>query len=119
MKLRFSLKTLFVVVTLAAVGAGWAVHSRRWIAERDAKLKMPAIYGNQSIPPLFSKPVAPGCLWLFGERGQHTLRVNTSMLSKAEVVEIRELFPESILWLRSGMARQPGDADLAPGEYPK
>jgi hypothetical protein len=119
MKLRFSLKTLFVVVTLAAVGAGWVVYSRRWIDERHAKLKMPAIYGNQTIPPLFSKPVAPGCLWLFGERGQHTLRVNTSMLSKAEVIEIRELFPESILWLRSSLFRVPGDVDLAPGEFPE
>jgi hypothetical protein len=119
MKLRFSLKTLFVGVTLVAMGAGWTMYSLDWIKQRNTILKQDFVYGNPTIPPLFSKPIAPGGLWIFGERGQHTLRVSTKLASKKEIIELRRLFPESILLLRASIVRVDGDVDLEPGEYPK
>lgn len=121
MKLRFSLKSLLIIVALIAIACGWAVKSRTWISQRHAILKQSFVYGDQVVRPLFAEPIAPGGLWVFGERGQHTLRVSTDLASKSQIIELRNLFPESTIWLRDGSFGQKGsgDIDLAPGKYPQ
>ena len=119
---RYSLRSLLIAITIVGLALGWVTRSNRWIQQRHALLTLDDFYGNQSVPPLF-KHVAPGGLWLFGERGQHTIRIATeSPLSQADrikVHEARRLFPESTLWLRSSPFLGEGvvNIDLAPGEY--
>lgn len=110
---------MFVVVTILSIGLGWTVSSLDWVQRRrEAFLTKDGLYGNQRVPSLFESPMAPSGLWLFGERGQAVLRINTQITSKTEILEIRSLFPEATLWLRSGLKRREEDIDLAPGEYP-
>jgi len=92
---RFSLRTLFVLVTIAGVCAGWVAYQLNWIRAREAALKSadPNFWTpefNTGYPP------APLSLRIFGVRGVAGLRVvyiDKQPLLKEKLVE---LFPEAI-----------------------
>jgi hypothetical protein len=100
---RFSLRTLFLLVTLAAVSAGWVSWSLNWIRQRQSALRTDGIQGNpNSLHTIYDKPQTPSGLWIFGEVGQSTLIVQGGLISKDRSFELRELFPEAELWIRDG-----------------
>ena len=72
----------------------------RLAAATRCALQKGGVYGNQTVLPLFHRPLAPGGLWLLGERGHPVLRVSTQCVSDSEIREFQRLFPESTLWLR-------------------
>jgi hypothetical protein len=64
---RFSLRTLFVVVTLLGCLMGWVVYSLNWIHQR----RNPRAHGiaGALVHRFSDRPAAPGFLWVFGEGG--------------------------------------------------
>jgi hypothetical protein len=62
---RFSLRTLFVLVTLAALLAWWVVSQLNWIRDRRE-----FVANNPVVLVRFGDSTrAPGLLWPFGEKG--------------------------------------------------
>ncbi len=103
---RFSLRTLFVVLTVSAVFLGWFAYQLNWIRQRREFLKSQNAIAARN-PALIGTPIrwpvdAPGLLWLFGERGQGhlTLAIVRDGESEPDVsIEIekaRRLFPEAV-----------------------
>lgn len=95
---QFSLRTMFVLVTLACVVLAWVGYSLNWIRERRAILRTNAMDVSDWIGILIpngrpvERPRAPGGLWLFGEKGV------TEIQSGASSVEhVRRLFPEAVV----------------------
>jgi hypothetical protein len=78
-----------VVITAAGLVAGWAVYAQRWVADRHRLLMLDGVYANQTVPPLFTSPIAPWGLWIFGERGQHVVRISMPVVAKSGVVAQR------------------------------
>ena len=98
----FSLRTLFVVVTIVA---GFIAYHANWIRQRREAI---AVYGGiYDVPDEFLNPDvvrSPGLLWLFGERGVREFRVSLPdtvenagrwIESHPEVERIKRLFPEA------------------------
>jgi hypothetical protein len=70
---RFSLRTLFGLVTIVGVGAGWVVYQLDWIRERHTLL---ASRDNWSwTTGGTERPAAPWSLRLFGEKGYAQIMV--------------------------------------------
>ncbi len=102
---RFSLRTLFVVVTISAVVLGWRAYSLNWIQERQkAGVLAEPPWDVPRIVVGSEEGSAPGLLWLFGERGYDRLRIafpdeaDKHRLSneQQQVLErIRSLYPEA------------------------
>ena len=70
---RFSLRTLFVLVTIACI---WLGYSFNWIRQRHDYLK--AHPGAVRVPdPNEALAIAPAMLWLLGEKGQTRLRAES------------------------------------------
>jgi hypothetical protein len=86
---QFSLRTMFVVVTLVCVGLGgfswWAQQSREWIRQRRDFLYRQ--YVKTPEPTL-----APSGLWLFGEKGVGVIWCYPEIADAA-----RQLFPEATI----------------------
>jgi hypothetical protein len=85
---QFSLRTFFVLVTLACVGFGYWVHwSREWIRQRqEAREEVFAL-----VPLLPEEPPRAPCgLWLFGEKGVLEIRCGTDRIE-----QLKRLFPEA------------------------
>jgi hypothetical protein len=82
---RFSLRTMFVLMTIICVGVAWVGYQLNWIRERHDFLdRHPQVYGS---------PRVTKCPWplnLFGEKSYQPLVVPTSALEEA-----KRLFPES------------------------
>ena len=100
---RFSLRTLFVVVTLAAVPLGWIGYSVNWIRQRRSALAAsgpaagwtPHADGWEIIQVL-PEAQPPGLLWLFGEQGVNRIYINHGPSDK-EVTHLKSLFPEATI----------------------
>ena len=92
-RFRFSLRTMFVAVTLLAIPLGWAAYSLNWIRQRHEMLRRTDI----GIVPNFYSPrlSAPGGLWLFGETGIQSLHVSAPPYLPEEVDRLHRLFPEA------------------------
>jgi hypothetical protein len=88
-RLRFSLRTLFVAMTVLSCGAGWAAYQLHWIRERHAFLEREHIV---TYPLVHAERPLPWSLRLFGESQQFLLGVPYEDLDRA-----RDLFPEAIL----------------------
>src|SRR5438552_1939151 len=76
-RLQFSLRTLFVVVTLLCVWLAWEVN---WIRQRHALLASHKVFLFDELvgpTPKDTPPPAPGMLWLFGETGVQNMVVWT------------------------------------------
>jgi hypothetical protein len=113
--LRFSLRTLLIVVTALAVPMAWAGYSLRWIAERHDRLERGqwidhVMHGapewtlhkngvrragqwciDDSWP---ARTRAPCGLWLFGEQGYEFLIYDGL---RQEMIEAERLFPEATI----------------------
>jgi hypothetical protein len=104
---RFSLRTMFVVVTVVAIFVGYHVH---WIRERHSLLDRAKQPPGRDIIELPGEPLsAPGLLWLFGERGVAEIWIHfyeppvhqmngqgeTTPEQEAEGERIHRYFPES------------------------
>ncbi len=111
--LRFSLRTLFVVVTVLA---SWLGYELNWVRQRHQLLNRPdVLHWDQTTVvgvnllvqlPKETPPRAPGLLWLFGETGivelawlidESQFDESRSMDSYQEVQLARALFPEATL----------------------
>jgi hypothetical protein len=103
----FSLRTLFVVVTLAAVPLGWAAWSWKWIRDHHEFL---ATYTSESAVMYMDEDrnFAPGGLWMVGEQGVNLLELNLendTPNGEQVVDQARRLFPEAELhWSYRGIS---------------
>jgi len=88
----FRLRTLFVVAILA-LPLGWAAYSLHWISLRHGMLEAHNAKPKGSPNPDFAPIVAPGLLWIFGERGVYVLKWTPA--SAESVDELHRTFPES------------------------
>jgi hypothetical protein len=86
----FSLRTMFVGVTLLATSLGWVCYSLNWVRERHALF---ALY-EEDLWPLDKKTVSPGMLWIFGEKGQPYLFIAQPVFQR-ELDEMQKAFPEA------------------------
>ncbi len=99
----FSLRTLFVVVTVSAC---WLGYQLNWIKERHSLIGAPQQTGVEPEYGIALMPMsllaslqveskdAPWPLRWLGERGVCTLYIRDNM-SESEVARIRALFPEA------------------------
>jgi len=112
-RFRFSLRTMIVAVTLAAVFIGYHVnwiHERRAVADARKSTWCRSLYFSDIDRIIKPRPCAPGLLWLFGECGvvsctmffgyepkEHFTYHNRDLtpLEEAEVSRIKRLFPEA------------------------
>jgi hypothetical protein len=87
--LRFSLRTLFVLVTLVAI---WAAYSAHWIRQRrEFVRKLESDSWPFTVAEFNSAIFAPGLLGLFGEDGVETI----TLAIEPDMAEARRLFPEA------------------------
>jgi hypothetical protein len=87
--LRFSLRTLFVLVTLSAV---WAAYSAHWIRERREFVRTLESDSWPFTVARFDTAVsAPALLWLLGEEGAETI----TLAIEPDMALARRLFPEA------------------------
>jgi hypothetical protein len=96
--LRFSLRTLFLLVTLVAVWLGWSLN---WIRQRQYVVAHSSV---ETTSWETGEPVnAPGLLWLFGEPGYYDVRVlfgpddprDNTPAEVAFATGFKDLFPEA------------------------
>jgi hypothetical protein len=93
---RFSLRTLFAVVTVFCIVGGWAAYQLNWIRERQAfreSGKIVYAWGTNHGPD------APGMLWMFGETGESGLRLDVAP-DDPELKRAQAMFPEAIITSR-------------------
>ena len=83
---RFSLRTLFVLVTIIGVAAGWVEQQLNWIRQRHTFLQA----HDRSLLCSDTRP-APWQLRVFGEPGyEHQML----MIEQKYLQQAKELFPE-------------------------
>ncbi len=109
----FSLRTMFVVVTVLGI-LGWIGNNIRWIHQRREFIENPpTIYMHATRVPHSAAPWAPWPLWLFGERGWSEISISfvpwdvwedkeyqVQPLSEVELAQLnhaKSLFPEAIV----------------------
>ncbi len=96
----FSLRTLFVVVTLLGLVAGWVVYQLNWIRQRRQAVETGEV-GLVLLPSAFSAPLypkpqlPPWTLRLFGEQTLNAQGlVSAPGISDSDLRRLRALFPE-------------------------
>src|SRR5262245_13505510 len=96
---QFSLRTFFVLVTIACVAFGYWVHwCREWIRQRHEAISSGLV---EDISVMKERPRAPGGLWLFQEQGLAQLHVESGPDHRDWKVywekcqKVRRLFPEA------------------------
>ncbi len=103
----FSLRTLFVAVTLLAV-IGWLGWNLKQVRERSAV--RPELHGSEIrdrsdafVITISDKELPTGELpWLwrqFGARHEQSLYLKQDEMSDAQFARIRRLFPEAKIWV--------------------
>jgi hypothetical protein len=107
---RFSLRAMFVVITLLAILLGWQLSLLR---QRRSYLKEHPSYSREPGPKDI-RPTAPRLLWMWGEQGQFELSLRVPGFADGEnktyhhkhppaaAVEARKLFPEAIICVLDG-----------------
>jgi hypothetical protein len=94
---QFSLRTMFVGMTLACVVLAWVGYSLNWIRQRQqARGSHPFMYWHEWVDP--NIPLAPDGLWLFGEKSVFQIESNED-----DTEVIRKLFPEAEVLSPSSM----------------
>ena len=96
-RFRFSLRTLFVVVTVVGIATSWSVQNLSWIGERHAFIR-----NSKFNPPTYFRRSlrAPGMLWLFGESGVEYIGTAQRYETAA-----KRLFPEAQIVIMPGWER--------------
>lgn len=89
---RFTLRVLFVAMTLHCVWCGYSVN---WIQQRRAALNDGWVVAYYE--PGVKFPAAPGLLWIFAEPAQQSLIVYRSNGRPNSKERAAKLFPESQL----------------------
>jgi hypothetical protein len=95
--LSFSLRTLFVVVTVLAALTCWSAYQLNWIRQRRE-----FVAGTHGVLMSFSNVRAPSGLWLFGATGVRVMLIER----EGDLARCRELFPESEVRLRSAVTHE-------------
>ena len=101
-RLRFSLRTLFMVVTVVAVVVGWICYHLNWIRDRHAMLAELPNYAFATSPPHHF----PFGLKLLGERAIFYIQITVTepngvashqedVYSLEQAQRIERLFPEA------------------------
>ncbi len=85
---RFTLRALFVVMTLLCV---WSAYSINWIRQRREAIAESGAVEIGNDPN--SNQTAPGLLFLFGERGYDTLGIGVDPME--HYTRLQSLFPEA------------------------
>ena len=101
-RFRFSLRTLFVVLTVVGCWLGYTIP---WMKQRHAFLAQPDVICefNDSPPSTVNRwgnsyPVfAPCGMWLLGERGLVNVWLPPKIWSPERQAEAARLFPEALL----------------------
>jgi hypothetical protein len=113
-RFRFSLRTLFVALTVGGVWLGYHV---KWIRDRHALLDEPNV--TASFVPVQRAP--SWALRLLGERGAHSIFLHYSWLSQtlsesdeAQRTLASRLFPEAVVNVQTGTVNFVDD----PGKPP-
>jgi hypothetical protein len=121
-KLRFGLRTFFVVVTLVCAAAAWVQSQRRWIRERHEivatyrVLAGPILHGHKN-PMYFvygARPEVPWQLRFFGEKGYYEVMLSDEM-SDRDFRQVEKLFPEAKvtrMWLKESFARRSAEDEV-------
>jgi hypothetical protein len=103
---RYSLRMLFVAMTILAVPIAWAAYNLNWIRKRHDLLRSSQDYDNPPKHP--AGKTFPMSLQVFGEQP------HTYVLSPPERIdEARELFPESKIYANKGTPRNKVSTDPA------
>lgn len=105
-RFRFSLRTVFVLITLLGMALAWVVVQVKWINDRHYALRfsdhagavLPATVVSPRPGPV---PPAPWSIRILGEKGRRTICVvrdskdMTDAQFEAKVERIQRLFPEA------------------------
>lgn len=111
-RFRFSLRSLLIWVTLAAIPCGWAAYQLDWIRQRRAFLAhwkswQPSAYYSEELHMPFCdddyRPSLPISLRMFGERGIWEVSIpldgptpdELTDTDRRRLKEAKRLFPES------------------------
>jgi hypothetical protein len=86
---RFSLRTMFVLVTVFCV---WLGYQLNWIRQRRDAIRSDIIL---SIGTDETRP--PGLLWIFGEQGHS--QISSFRTDEVEINRLEELFPEAQIFV--------------------
>jgi hypothetical protein len=88
---QFSLRTMFVVVTLVSILLGWVMYSLDWIRQRNEWLDRSSIWSLGPTDRLTRRNVTAPCgLWLFGEEGVSVIHCMSYQQERGQ-----QLFPEA------------------------
>jgi hypothetical protein len=87
-RFHFTLRTLFVLVTLIAVWLGWSLS---WIRERHDFLRDRRAFVFDTDTDAATP--APRFLWLFGEEGAEYVKLSTE--DQSDYARAKHLFPEA------------------------
>jgi hypothetical protein len=87
---RFTLRTLFVLVTLIALWLGWSLN---WIRQRHEFLRDRRGFVFDTDPEASTS--APALLWLFGEEGAEYVRLSSE--DQLDHARAKHLFPEAMV----------------------
>ncbi len=121
---RFSLRTLFIAVTVFAC---WLGYEFNWIHQRHRALSSGRFTGDRKLVTALGKgsglptsATAPGLLWLFGEPGYASIGImvperipfELTVAEQSEFDRVAQLFPEAIQnnikWLPPDFTRATG-----------
>ncbi|HEX3656452.1 MAG TPA: hypothetical protein VHV55_11620 [Pirellulales bacterium] len=85
----FRLRTLFMLIAVAAPVLAWVGYALNWIRQRHEVLQAQGLRAGAA-PPAID---APGGLWIFGELG--VVRLHDPITSEFGFADPRRLFPET------------------------
>ena len=89
--MKFSLRTLFVLIALISIPLGWMACQLNWIRKRHDFLDSTRFDNTEAYVSQRPRPSAPGGLWLFGEKGVGFVCLE----NPAYKSEAKQLFPEA------------------------
>jgi ABC-type multidrug transport system fused ATPase/permease subunit len=90
---QWSLRTLFVVVTVAALLSAWVVYQLNWIRQRNSARNWIAAHRAALSSAIFEKRPFPWPLRILGEQPENLIEIVTDDMGRVE--ELRSLFPEA------------------------
>jgi hypothetical protein len=105
---QWSLRTLFIVVTVMGILVAWTIHDLNWIRERHSFEDAGRVVKKIDPSTLIT---APGMLWLFGEKGHRDVIFYINLTGRPsdadanvrdtdlhqEMLQAKSLFPEATI----------------------